>query len=192
MKTIFFIISIHVLVMSSCNRNPSNHSLLINNVVKDNEDSFSSLSNIILFCKVQDESHIGVTDVSGIQKNYKNTHLTNQSSYQEYVNDILNWNIILETIDINEVFIPNDTITLYYNNHSFSDFLSKYCDKTKDGRYSVIANISHNSQLTIIFYLYRNNYYTIYDDYIGLYYSEEVNSLLTRFEKEEPLDSVSD
>ena len=147
---------------------PGSHDSLIDYISNEGPEAWPAYSHIIIFCKC-DNGEIGYLDVFGLRKGF-NVPEYNKLGYSKYVSDVINWK---QTIDPKETYISftlNDTISESYHDNTVENFLKIYTEREyADGEYLLKRDLSYNSTLTFIFYLYQNNYYTSYDDYSGFY-----------------------
>lgn len=176
MKIKLLLILISILNISCLNKKQeikdNKHDELINNLVLDgHENLFSNLGNPILFCKLPNENEYGYVDLWGLKKIYQEKYIN--IDYQYFLTDVLNQKRILDSSQLDGYFKLNDTIMQSYRKESFSKFLAMYNEKVSNNEYSVNRSLSLNAKYTIFYCLFLNEYYTTFDDYIGIYYSSK-------------------
>lgn len=158
-----------------------NHDLLVESITDEDPQSiFSPYSGIILFCKTGDKEQIGYLTVSQMQSNFNNNNSFYIMGYRQFVKAVITQEITLGDGNIENQFILNGKIMSEYNKNSFSKFLSNYTRSINDNEYSVATGLSPDETMTIIYCLFQNNYYTSFDDYIGLYYSRKIDFFIKK------------
>lgn len=176
-KMKILLIMIFCFLSSSCSSQQNNgsdrHIQLINNLLTEGSDSPSSYyASVLLFSKSSDTPKIGYISVNGLRKIYNSQY--SDIDYKEFLIKVLDQDIVLDSHTLDGCFSLNDTIMSSYKKESFSSFLENYNKKVRDGEYTIKAELSEDAKLTVFYYLFLNDYYTSFDDYIGLFYSRKM------------------
>lgn len=173
MRILFSILFLCILFYS-CKKDKdlASHNYLIEYLSKEGPEVWPSYSHIIIFCKC-DNGKIGYLDVSGLRKGF-NVPKYNELGYSKYITDAINLELVMDSIETYTSFTINDTISKVYNDISFDRFLKKYTDQElSNGEYKLKNDLSYNSTLTLMYYLYQNNYYCYFDDLVGSYFTRK-------------------
>ncbi|MFT3994419.1 MAG: hypothetical protein QM660_08935 [Dysgonomonas sp.] len=162
------------ILFGSCKKDKelASHDQLIEYLSKEGSDVWPSYSHIIIFCKC-DNQKVGYLDVISLRKGF-NIPKYNELGYSKYISEAINLDLEIDSLETDTSFTLNDTITSEYNNISFDEFLKKYTTRSSvNSEYQLLNGLSYNSTLTILYYLYQNNYYSYFDDIAGLFYSRK-------------------
>lgn len=190
MKLIFFIL---ILTIIGCNTNQldsRSHEILINGILNEENDLVLD-DGIIVFCRSTNKGKIGYLTVYGLHKTYNNESEYKNIDNHKFVSDFINMKESFDCDSIIRCFILNDTVTTFYNQNNFQVFLFNYSRKF-DNEYIINNGPSYSAQMSVIYYLYHNNLYTIYSDLTGFYYASILDNLLTPQENEYPFFNESD
>lgn len=180
---ILFLLLFSLISCNSTTLKPENHDVLIEKIVIEDSDSIILEGGIILFCKSNSKDKIGYMDTYDLIKTYNNDPRYQSNNNEKFVSDIINLKIGFDCDDIIRCFSINDTVKSFYNKSDFSKFLLNYCTTDDNIEYRITNNLSYNSQLTVIYYLFKNNYYTVFEDLSGFYYSGKIDHWLIKQEK---------
>ena len=116
--------------------------------------------NVDIYVKVKNDS-ICKTDIINLHYTYISFNInTKKESLEDFIYNTINQKTIFESglyFYPNECFILTDSITKFYNKHTFSSFLNRYCKKQSYGTYGFKDNMK-GEMPTISYYLYLNNY----------------------------------
>ncbi|WP_306353667.1 hypothetical protein [Flavobacterium sp. '19STA2R22 D10 B1'] len=134
----------------------------------------SQYNMIILFGKCK-EGNVKLVYMNELRAIYKLRY--SKMTYLDYLNEVLNQKLDISDEKETECFDLNKEITEKYNSHSLSDFINIYYDKPQEDTFRLKNGLSKEEQETIFYYLFKNNYLTVFDDYIGFYYVIKSNSL---------------
>lgn len=178
-----FLAALLVIMSYSCEnvKKRDIHSALITALSAEDPNEFSYYPHIIIFCKC-DNSKIGYLDVYGLNKNF-NIPKYNKLGYSRFISEVINLNLAIDSLATYLSFSLNDTIAAEYNETQFNKFLAKYTDASSvENEYRLTNDLSYNSTLTVLYYLYQNNYYSSFDDYLGFFYSHKGLPLVNKAE----------
>jgi hypothetical protein len=100
--------------------------------------------------------------------------------YSKFIKGVILRDIILDKNEVEGRFRLNNRIISEFNKIPFGDFLVKYTKYERENECSLGNDLSHDEKMTVIYCLYQNNYYTGFDDVIGLYLSEKIDLILQR------------
>ena len=172
------------LVFFSCLQKQENikHKLLIDSISKEDPEVFSSLfSGVIIFCKINNEGKLGFLTVDRIQDIFNHDNLYKNMGFHKFVEGVINQEIILDDKYVGEYyFIPDSIILSEYYKNSFSNFLATYAHYIDKDEYKVSVRSSMEETMTVIYCLYQHNYYSGFDDYVGVFFSTNIDSILKR------------
>ncbi|WP_417366300.1 hypothetical protein [Flavobacterium beibuense] len=129
------------------------------------------ISHSGIYMKVKSDS-ICKTDILNLHYVYR---VLNSNSKKEtlenFIYNAINQKTIFESglyFYPNECFTLTDSITEYYNNHSFDAFLNRYCKEQSNGTYHFKGNMEKEMP-TISYHLYLNDYGMSQDCVSGYY-----------------------
>jgi hypothetical protein len=88
--------------------------------------------------------------------------------YKTFLSKALNQQIILSNKE-RRVFTLDKDVTHVYKTKKFTDFMLSYFEIYGNDQYTLRKEISENERNTIFYYLFINNYLTVFDDYSGFY-----------------------
>jgi hypothetical protein len=106
---------------------------------------------------------------------YKNTY----KNFSLFLSDALNQKIIFKEKECDDhdisYFKLNHIVEKHYHELSLMNFIKYYCDKDDKSNFFVKRKYNNDKYLmTILFYLFLNNYEITSDDYIGKYQARKV------------------
>jgi len=96
--------------------------------------------------------------------------------YKSFLTKTLNQQLRLNNKD-GYVFVLDKDITFQYQTRKIADFFLLYFKQDNNDRYILNNDISENQRNTIFYYLFINNYLTVFDDYSGSYYAFSTSKL---------------
>jgi len=173
----FLLLIFFTSVFSCTNQNHITHQELIEFISNEDPDGYSLVSEIYLFSIFKNENKIKLLDSSILLKGHY--HFFNDVSYKDFVLGVFSNKCNLECTEVYECFALDEVISADYNQLSFSSFVEKYIIHRSKNNHTIKKDLSHNATLTVMYYLFLNDYFTVYDDISGLYYSERMKSLPT-------------
>jgi hypothetical protein len=174
-KCIFIIFS--VLTFCSCIKKKE---IISNEIVnKLSEGSYkmpSRFGDLDLFV-LSSNQQIIITNADYLNYVYNYHYKSIFKSYSEFLSDVLNQNIQLNTTVFDnipyKIFKLNKTIENEYKEQTFDFFFKKYSEKEDSERDSYILKISKgtspNEIMTISYYFYLNGYQIVRNDYLPKY-----------------------
>ena len=98
--------------------------------------------------------------------------------YKTFLKEVLNQQIVINKIHGNPFSLDKE-VTREYKTKKFVDFLLLYFKNDKENHYFFKNKIDENKRNTIFYYLFINNYLTVFDDVIGVY-SAFPSSIITK------------
>ncbi|WP_281323315.1 hypothetical protein [Flavobacterium aestivum] len=176
MKKCIFIIFL-VSIFSSC---VEKKEIISNEVInKLSEGSYkipSKFGNLDLFVLSKNQQII-ITNADYLNYVYNYHYKSIFKSYNEFLSDVLNHNIQLNTTVFDnipyKIFKLSKTIENEYKDQTFETFFKKYSKKEDFEKGSYILNISKetspNEIMTISYYFYLNGYQVVRNDYLPKY-----------------------
>ena len=118
------------------------------------------ISHSGIYMKVKGDS-ICKTDILNLHYVYSALNSnTQKETLENFIYNAINQKTIFESglyFYPNECFTLTDSITEYYNNHTFDSFLNRYCKEQSNGTYNFKDNMEKEMS-TISYYLYLNDY----------------------------------
>ena len=142
--------------------------------IDESSDDYTINGSMFLFGKSDSSGRIKYGLIYRVINFYLHDPRYNQLDYTEFISNLIS-NSDFACDDIMQSFKINDTIRNSYDKNKFSAFLLKYSSDTINDKYIISKDLSFNSQLSVIYYLYLNNYYTDFDDYSGCYFSRKID-----------------
>ena len=143
---------------------------------------------IPFFCKGENGKTI-LSDVQELLEIYNENSF--DMDYETFLTKVLNQQMVLsDKILENKVsrgFYLDKEVVDEYRKNKFEDFILLYFDDTGDNVYRLkIPNseIVENKANTIFYFLFINNYLTIFDDVIGRYYARPTSTLIENLGKQ--------
>ena len=176
-KRIIMIVLITISFSCKDQRQDINQQFVVS-IVKEEIDS-----QIILFLKSNDKDQIGYTTISILQKTYGADSRFKTKDKHNFISKTLSQEIAFNCGDIVQCFILNDTIKDFYANNSFSAFLKNYCVLNISQEYIIRENLSFNAELSVIYFLYQNEFYTTQDDVSGYYSTRSLKTLYKQIDE---------
>ncbi|MDU1905991.1 MAG: hypothetical protein E6772_14545 [Dysgonomonas sp.] len=167
----------------SHNTESINHDKLINGILREDSDSLILDNGIILFCKSNIKEQMGYMTIYALQKTYNNDSRYQSNNNKKFISDVINWKIALDCDDIIRCFTISNVVKTYYENNDFQKFLMNYCTTNDSIEYTIKSSLPFEIEMSVIFYLYQNGYYTSHNDIAGAYYSSEIDYLFFENEK---------
>jgi hypothetical protein len=100
-------------------------------------------------------------------------------SYKDFLTKTLNQQMKLQAKGRGRGFLIDKNIAQKYYNVPFTEFINFYCENRNNNQYIFRNEFSENERNTIFYFLFINNYLSIYDDYTGIYHIRNVSVYLT-------------
>ena len=156
----------------SCNKkeNPPFNKTLIERISEESVNYPSYYSGIMFFCKSQDNKIVSL-NVYELREIYSKEF--RYLSYNFFLTKLLNQKIAIQYNNKKE-FNINEDIEKQYISMNTDDFLNFYCRKTSKDRYTLKLNIPKSERSTIFYFLFINNYLTVFDDIGGFFIIEKI------------------
>lgn len=178
---IFIIITSMLFSCVSKEESYINNKELIQHISNEDADLPSLYSGIYLFCEInKKEKKFQLLDSSALLKAHYGFY--QNMTYKDFVLNVFTNQLIIDCEEVYECFTINDTIATEYNNSPFPEFANKYAKSFANNIYTLKRDLSLNVRLSVMYYLFINDYYTSYDDVAGYYSSERMKSIPTREE----------
>lgn len=147
---------------------------------RDLKNAVLNRENIIyykmLFVHTDKKATIGYVSTNELRSNllydkkYKNSNLDSLVSKMlkgEYA-------FPLDSLELSGRFEFSSYVTDCYMRQSFKSFLNCFTQSDKEGNEFMINHeLTQQEKLTVIYFLYFNGYYTVYDDYEGRYFARK-------------------
>ena len=134
----------------------------------------SSWMGYLLFFHTKDKNIIAYQPVYNLQSEFHDSSKFKEVDIDTYFKNIMMGKITLSCKDLTECFTISPVITDEYRRKSLEEFLYKYAmSDTENSRYIIDPSLSYDEKLSIAYYLYLNNIYTIIDDYTGYFISRK-------------------
>ena len=139
-----------------------------------NED-YSGVS-YLLFFETDIKNQITYISVFGLQRDllYSDKY-KGKGAREDLFKQMMSGKIQLSCEDFRHCFNLSPTITEEYKKHNFNEFLKKYTTFIQKDNTYIINPVSYDDKLTIAYYFYQHNYYTLEDDYTGHFTSRRDN-----------------
>lgn len=122
----------------------------------------------MMFFKTEDEN-IAYIEAFNLQRNLYNSSKYNNIDKGIFYKDIITEKRLLSCADLTLCFTPDREILIYNDEHPIDSLIHKYAHKTDNDKYIVDSELSLEKRLTVIYCLYLNGIYTVWDDYSGFY-----------------------
>ena len=140
---------------------------------------------IPFFCKGENGKTI-LSDVQELLEIYNENSF--DMDYETFLTKVLNQQMVLsDKILENKVssgFYLDKEVVDEYKKNKFEDFLLIYFEAIGINRYELNVKVDKNKMNTIFYFLFINNYLTVYDDYIGFYYALPTSTLTENLGKQ--------
>lgn len=149
------------------------HKLLVEEILNETIDD-----GVIIFAKSDVEDEIVYMTIYTLQKIYKNDTTYIIKDNKNVIADILDFKVPFGCNGIIKCFSINDVIKKDYEDKGISYLLSTYCTAKDNNIYAIRSVLSYDEQLSIIYYLYENNYFSSFDDLLGVYYCGKMNEFI--------------
>lgn len=143
------------------------------------EDGYSDFMYLYLFKKGNTTDGLVHFDIDELRRLYFGKHITNITdnlTFDEFLRDIIENRINLECDVLGECFFMDESISKEYKLLGFSKFREKYTSNIlSNGVVSLnINDLEREKILSIIYFLYLNNFFTDWADYEGSYFSKKL------------------
>jgi hypothetical protein len=161
-------------------KNGKQHDLFIECLIKEEFQNNSLYQDIIVFCKINDNDKLGYLNTGRLRILFNHDSLYLKMGYHKFIEGVVRQKIVLDKKEVEGNFVPNDRIISKCNKEPFSDFLTTYTECMNENEYSVKNYLSFNEKMTVLYCLYQYDYYSGFDDVIGLYFSEKIDLILQR------------
>lgn len=116
--------------------------------------------NVDIYVKIKNDS-ICKTDILNLYYTYLSLNTnTEKENLEDFIYNTINQKTIFGSglyFYPNKCFILTESITKFYNKHTFNSFLNMYCKNQSDETYHFKDNMKKEIP-TISYYLYLNNY----------------------------------
>ncbi|MDH6311471.1 hypothetical protein M2137_000221 [Parabacteroides sp. PFB2-10] len=166
MRISMFLLLCVMLLAGGCRSDDCKHKKIIESLSNEplNLEHPSRYEGLHLFVGCEDKNEKKITFPRVLKIEYlKNKYSMN---YKTYLRKILNEDI---HIDLPEsCFRLNAVISDNYAKMNFNAFFSLYCYEN-GSVFRIAQSLSENESLTVLYYLFLNEYYSFWDDYIGIY-----------------------
>jgi len=165
----------------SCGKKQNFHfdDCLINLISKEDLNYPSLYSRYSFFCQGENDS-ILFLEVRELKELFDKNSLG--MDYKTFLTKALNQQITFSNLN-SKAFCLDKNITYEYQTINLEKFIHLYFNSNNNGKYVLTKNISENQKKTIFYYLFINNYLSVFDDYAGFYYVFPTSELYSRAEK---------
>ena len=169
-----------LLYLSSCitKHNVCFDSRVINIISTEDINFPSYFSGIPFFCKGENDKTI-LLDVQELWEMYNEN--TFEIDYETFLTKALNQQMVVSDKVLKDkgrsTFYLDKEVANEYRKNKFEDFILLYFENIGNNRYKLNIKIDENKRNTIFYFLFINNYLTVFDDYIGFYYAYPTSTL---------------
>lgn len=155
-----------VFALISCNKkqNTSIDDKFILLISKDSEPSL--FGGISFYCKGENDKIIQI-ESKDLRVLYSKG--TFNMDYLSFLRKVLNLEIVLHPKGLVYEFNIDVNINKEYQNRKFSDFIHLYCKGIGADEYVLKKGFTENQRNSIFYFLFINNYLSVFDDYSGSY-----------------------
>jgi len=152
----------------SCGKKQNIHfdDCLIKRISKEDLNYPSLYSRYSFFCQGEKDS-ILFLEVRELKELFDENSLG--MDYETFLTKALNQQIIFSNVN-RMVFCLDRNITYKYQTINLEKFIHLYFNSNNNRKYVLTKNISENQKRTVSYYLFINNYLSVFDDYTGFYY----------------------
>jgi hypothetical protein len=165
----FVILSIFVFHFISCNtkQSVSFDNCLIELISMEDPNFPSQFLEIHFYCQGEN-NEILLTNAQEFKFVYEESHY--DMNYKTFLTKLLNQQIVINN-DHGEAFSLDRDVTQEYQTKKFTAFLLSYFKNDGENHYVSVNKVTENERNTVFYYLFLNNYLTVFDDVIGCYYA---------------------
>jgi hypothetical protein len=142
--------------------------------ISEEDSSFPSKYNGIIFFGKCTNDEIMVLDIKQIRDIYLSDY--SHLEYKSYISELFNQQLTLNFDLGYPKYVLSTEVKYNYRNLNFESFINMYCIKTNNSNF-VLKNNSNNeiNKTTVLYYLFLNNYLTIFDEHTGIYVVTKFN-----------------
>ncbi|MDH6342444.1 hypothetical protein M2480_001066 [Parabacteroides sp. PFB2-12] len=166
MRISMFLLLCVLLLTGGCRNNDCRHEKIIESLSNEPLDLEypSRYEGLHLFICCEDENEKKITFPRIIKKEYlENKYNMN---YKTYLRKVLKESMCIHIPD--SCFRLDAVISDNYDRMNFDTFFSLYCYENGNV-FRISQGLNENEIFTILYYLFINEYYSFWDDYIGVY-----------------------
>lgn len=163
-KINILLIIISLLTFNHCNTQRND---AINKIILDKENVASWH---MLFFATKKQNYIGSLTAFELQRDFLTTSRYKGYNLDSLLTKAIAGKYLFDCDDMSYCFIPDSLIASDYRQYSFNDFLHKYTKEHGfNDEFIVNTELSANSKLTVVYFLYLKGYYSRFHDYDGVY-----------------------
>ena len=163
---LFFLLTIFIL--PNCDNRVDLH--FSENLIKrlSTEDPIFSVytSDLNLFCKCQNDKVMMISS-RYLREWYQNS--STKSDYYSFLKGVLNQKIKINCDNFENAFELDSHIKNQYQEIGIDRFLKSFCKDSGDNIYLLNNNIPRSKKMTVLYFLFINNYVSSEDDYGGYF-----------------------
>lgn len=178
MIRIFFILFFISCIICSCNKKssvPFDEKLILE--IANESTEFPSKYNSLTFFGICEKNKVRVLSVNELRFIHKKKY--NQMKYKDFLSQVFNQKLDINYVDKIKCFELDQEVTNKYNDSSnVEEFIGLYSKKNNQKNHILKNDIPEKKLITIMYYLFLNNYLVTFDDYIGIYFIEKTSSVL--------------
>jgi hypothetical protein len=136
----------------------------------------SQFLGIHFYCQGENNK-ILLTNADELKFVYEESHY--DMNYKTFLTKVLSQQIIINN-EHGDVFSLDKNVTYEYQTKKFIDFLLSYFKNDGENQYVLTSKITDNERNTVFYYLFINNYLTVFDDVIGNYYAFSTSEIMAK------------
>lgn len=128
----------------------------------------------ILFFETKIKNQITYTTAFDLQRDLYYSPKYKNIDKEAFFKKIMFGEVILSCKDFSQCFTIVPKITENYQKNNFNDFLKTNTKYIEEGNgYIINHTYNYDEKISVAYYLYQNNYYTVFDDYSGDFFSQK-------------------
>ena len=135
-------------------------------------DEYNRNGKYLLFFETQNKNKIIFVAAIDMQYPLRHSPIFKGIDIESAFKDIMLGKTILSCRDLGECFALSRIISEEYKKKGIKEFLKIYAIQSEyNYRYVINPNLSNEEKLSVAYYFYLNNIYTLIDDYTGHFIS---------------------
>jgi len=167
----FVVYVVFIIFFSSCENKTINSTKFIENLSNDLDLNLPLVNESLMIFVCKNEN-IYVTSLRKLHFIYKKKQKDfinfNTFLYGVLNNDLLS-EVELKTNSV-DTFCLNINIVNEFNGNSINYIIATYCEKSSvKGKFYLKNKLNLNIKQSVIYFLFKNNYYILQNDYLGKY-----------------------
>ncbi|WP_149526267.1 hypothetical protein [Sphingobacterium hotanense] len=174
---LFFIFSWLFISFESSKSNFEFDKILLQNIVNEDHNNPSTYYFPVFISYSESEKGLTYIDYLNTVYNQKSIYEKNKISYEKFISDALSQKkkFLKSEIDADAFKINSRTFETYYK-FGLKYTIEKHLEIFDEGSYKLKKGIEKSELYTLMYLCFTNGSIVIYDDYIDIYFIEQMSS----------------